>query len=77
MCIDVWNQMLQSFGFQRFTTHHPPAHTVLAGAFERVGLLLGSANLGLFLYILFSIIVSVRVVAISNCCFSFGHYTSL
>lgn len=32
MCIDVWNQMLQSFGFQRFTTHHPPAHTVLAGA---------------------------------------------
>ena len=57
MCIDVWNQMLQSFGFQRFTTHHPPAHTVLAGAFERVGLLLGSANLGLFLYILFQTIL--------------------
>ena len=57
MCIDVWNQMLQSFGYQRFTTHHPPAHTVLAGAFERVGLLLGSANLGLFLYILFQTIL--------------------
>lgn len=57
MCIDVWNQMLQSFGFQKFTTHHPPAHTVLAGAFERVGLLLGSANLGLFLYILFQTIL--------------------
>ena len=57
MCIDVWNQMLQSFGYQRFTTHHPPAHTVLAGAFERMGLLVGSANLGLFLYILFQTIL--------------------
>ncbi len=57
MCIDVWNQMLQSFGYQRFTTHHPPAHTVLAGAFGRMGLLVGSANLGLFLYILFQTIL--------------------
>lgn len=57
MCIDVWNQMLQSFGYQRFTTHHPPAHTVLAGAFERIGLLLGSANLGLFLYVLFQTVL--------------------
>lgn len=61
MCIDVWNQMLQSFGFQRFTTHHPPAHTVLAGTFERIGLLLGSANLGLFLYILFQTIVFAMI----------------
>lgn len=57
MCIDVWNQMLQSFGYQRFTTHHPPAHTVLAGAFERIGLMLGSANLGLFFYIVFQTVL--------------------
>lgn len=51
MCVDVWKQILQFYGEQPFTAHHPPAHTILTGLSEELGQLLGSGNLGLFLYI--------------------------
>lgn len=63
MCVDVWNQMLQFFGIQKFTTHHPPAHTVLVGLSEKLGLLFGSGNVGLFLYIIFQTILFALVLA--------------
>lgn len=52
MCIDAWNQMLQFFGYQKFSSHHPPIHTWMMGVLEKIGLTLGSGNLGLFLFIL-------------------------
>lgn len=63
MCIDVWNQMLQFFGVQKFTTHHPPAHTVLAGLSEKAGQLFGSGNLGLFLYVLLQTLLFALIMA--------------
>lgn len=63
MCIDVWNQLLQFFGKQKFTTHHPPAHTVLAGLAEQAGQLLGSGNLGLFLYIFLQTVLFALILA--------------
>ena len=51
MCVDVWKQILQFYGEQPFTAHHPPAHTILTGLSEELGQLLGNGNLGLFLYI--------------------------
>ena len=63
MCVDVWNQMLQFFGMQKFTTHHPPVHTVLVGLSEKLGLSLGSGNAGLFIYIIFQTILFALILA--------------
>lgn len=63
LCIDVWNQMLQFFGIQKFTTHHPPAHTVLLGWSEKLGLALGSGNLGLFFHIVLQTLLFALLLA--------------
>ncbi len=63
MCVDVWNQVLQFFGIQKFTTHHPPVHTVLVGLLEKLGLWFGSGNAGLFLYIFFQTVLFALILA--------------
>ncbi len=63
LCIDVWNQMLQFFGKQNFTTHHPPAHTALVGWSEKLGVALGNGNLGLFLHIVLQTVLFALILA--------------
>ena len=63
MCVDGWNQMLQFFGVQKFTSHHPPVHTILMGLTEKLGLAVGSANLGLFLHIVLQTLVFALIMA--------------
>lgn len=51
-CTDAWMQLAQYWGSEPFTAHHPPVHILLLGVFSRLGLALGSANFGLFLFAL-------------------------
>ena len=54
LCIDSQTQLNQVYGYSPFSLHHPMFHTLLMGFFIKGGQsLLGSANLGLFLYIAF------------------------
>ncbi len=63
MCNDSWTQMLQYWGYNDFTSHHPPVHTVLLGLFSRVGKALGSMNGGLYAFVLFQTIIFAAVLA--------------
>lgn len=63
MCSDAWNQMLQFFGHQKFSSHHPPVHTWLMGMLERAGLAVGSGNLGLYLFVLIQVILFAAVLS--------------
>lgn len=63
MCPDSWGQLLQFFGKQTFTAHHPPISTISIGLAGRLGQLLGNGNWGLFFYaiiqtFLFALILS-------------------
>lgn len=53
MSYDNYNQLAYYFGYKPFTTAQPIFHTWLFGSFIKLGLLIGSENLGLFLFILF------------------------
>ncbi len=57
MCWDASYQIEQGLGNSQLTTHHPIAHTFLMTAFVRFGQLLGSANIGLFLFVVIEAIV--------------------
>lgn len=48
---DSIRQLLQYFGLEAFTAHHPPVSTWLMGKVVSMGWLLGSGNRGIFLYI--------------------------
>ena len=63
MCNDSWTQMLQYWGYNDFTSHHPPVHTVLLGLFSRAGKALGSMNGGLYAFVLFQTIIFAAVLA--------------
>ncbi|MCR5161651.1 MAG: DUF6020 family protein [Lachnospiraceae bacterium] len=49
---DAWVQFRQFWGVIGLSTHHTAAHTMLVGFFSWLGLQIGSANRGLFLYVL-------------------------
>ncbi len=52
LCIDSQTQLNQIYGYAPYSTHHPMLHTFLMGVLVKGGeAFLGSANLGLFLYI--------------------------
>lgn len=51
-CNDSLVQLLQVFHYNKFTSHHPPEHSLLIGVFIKAGMWLGSANIGLFLHIM-------------------------
>ncbi len=66
-CTDAWVQLAQYWGNEPFTTHHPPVHVLLLGSFSRLGMALGSANFGLFLFVLLQTIVSALIIACVFC----------
>ena len=66
-CTDAWMQLAQYWGSEPFTAHHPPVHTVLLGIFSRLGLALGSANLGLFLFVLLQVLMAALALAYVFC----------
>lgn len=63
MSYDNYNQLAYYFNYQTFTTAQPIFHTWLFGSFVRLGLLFGSENLGLFLFILFQSLIMSLVLA--------------
>ena len=53
LCWDIWGQMNMILGDAPLTTHHPLLHTLLAGGLTKLGgTVLGSYEIGLFLYML-------------------------
>jgi len=54
---DTAGQLAQFMGDRSLSDHHPIFMTALSGMFIRVGMLLGSANIGLLLYSLFQMLV--------------------
>lgn len=47
---DMFGQLKQSFGIWEMTSHHPPLPTFLIGICLKTGRLIGSDNIGIFLY---------------------------
>lgn len=62
-CPDSWNQVLQYFGINPFTSHHPPAHTVVMGFIIELGIKFGNYELGMFLFVLLQVLCFSVVVA--------------
>lgn len=59
--VDSIYQLQQFFGEMEWTTHHPPFSTALMGSLVFVGELVGSTNLGIFLYVILHTTVGVTV----------------
>ena len=54
MCFDMCYQLLEYYGAEELTTHHPVFSTLIMGGLMDVGrALFGDDNAGLFLYVLF------------------------
>ncbi len=67
VCPDAWNQLSQYFGLSNFTTHHPPAHTLLMGMIVKIGTNLGNGEIGLFIFVLFQLFFFALVISYSIC----------
>lgn len=65
MGYDNWNELAYYFGYKTYTTAQPVFHTWVLGSFVRIGLFLGSANLGLFLLVIFQSLIMSAVLAYS------------
>ena len=65
LCNDSWIQLSQYWGFSEFTSHHPPVQTLIYGFFTRLGTLVGSANAGLYCFILVQTFIYATVIAYS------------
>lgn len=63
MSYDNWRQLSYYFGYCDYTTAQPIFHTWLFGIFIRFGLWTGSANMGLFLFIVFQSLIMSCVLA--------------
>lgn len=68
---DAWSQLSMFYGRKTFTAHHPPFHTWVIGMAVRLGEKMGSANMGLFLFILlqsviFAVILSYGIVTMKK-----------
>lgn len=66
-CTDAWAQLAQYWGTEQFSSNHPPVHTLIMGSFSRLGMALGSANLGLFLFALLQTLAFALVIAYVFC----------
>lgn len=65
MGYDNWDELGQFFGYEAYTTAQPIFHTWVLGSFVKLGVKLGSANLGLFLLVIFQALVMSSVLAYS------------
>lgn len=68
---DAWSQLSMYYGRKTFTAHHPPFHTWVIGMAVRLGETMGSANMGLFLFILvqsviFAVILSYGIMTMKK-----------
>lgn len=63
MSYDNWNQLSFFFGYQAYSDWQPIFHTWVFGAVIQIGLWLGSANLGLFLFILLQSLIMSAILA--------------
>lgn len=63
MSYDNWDQLSYYYGFVQYTTAQPIFHTWLFGTFINLGLFLGSASIGLFLFVIFQSLVMSAVLA--------------
>lgn len=62
---DSLDQVEQFLGIQTRTAAHPVLSTVFVGSFVKIGQLIGSANLGLFLYTILQLLIVAGLVAYS------------
>lgn len=51
MCSDAYCQLAYYFDIYEFVSHHPPVHTLLISWPVKLGMILGSSNMGLYLVI--------------------------
>lgn len=63
MSYDNWDQLSYYFGYFAYTTAQPVFHTWLFGSFIKIGLWMGSANAGLFLFVVFQSLIMSGVLA--------------
>lgn len=63
MSYDNWDQLSYYYDFVQYTTAQPVFHTWIFGSFINFGLLLGSASLGLFAFVLFQSLAMSAVLA--------------
>lgn len=63
MSYDNWNQLAYYFAYKSFTTAQPVFHTWLFSSFIRFGLWIGSANIGLFLFIVFQSLIMSAILS--------------
>ena len=56
-------QLSQGLGDTVMTTHHPVFHTMILTWFTKFGMLFGSANVGIFLFVLIQTIIGALIVA--------------
>ena len=63
MCSDAYCQLAYYFGIYNFVSHHPPVNTLLISYCVRLGMLLGSSNAGLYLYICLQYLCYISVFA--------------
>ena len=60
---DSWSELAQYWGFDRFTSYHPPFFTFLIGSFSRLGRAFGNINAGLFLFVIFQTLLYAGIIA--------------
>lgn len=65
-CPDSVRELMMYQGVYAFTSHHTVAHPLLLGWFVRAGQLIGSANIGLFGYVLFQVFCFAGFLAYSQ-----------
>ena len=62
-CYDAGWQVEQGLGITQLTTHHPVLHTLLMTGCIRLGQAVGSANAGIFLFVLLQMLVCTAIYA--------------
>ncbi|SDA66484.1 hypothetical protein SAMN02910368_01899 [Lachnospiraceae bacterium G11] len=63
LCYDVLGEIGMAMGDVSITSHHPLLHILLVGFFIKIGELIGSISIGLFIYILFQSIMLALALA--------------
>lgn len=66
LCPDAYSQLIQFFGLQSYSAHHPVTSTLIMGGLVKVGSLI-SGNFGLFLYIAVQAIIGAWILAHTLC----------
>ena len=63
MSYDNWNQIGYYLGYKEFSTAQPIFHTWLFGTFIKLGMNLGNANIGLFMFVMFQSLIMAAVLS--------------